>query len=198
VAWTGKFTASFYDEWDTNGFQKLITDYSLSRTKKTRDLSKGQRVKLSLALALSHNPDLAILDEPTAGLDPIVRREVLEKLRRFTQNEERSVIISSHITDDIARIADYLAFMVKGEIVLFTSKDELQADWKKIHYKPGALPDSISSGLKQSKEHMFGRSGITNRFPEVRSLLFSGLEKGEIKVENASLDEILISLAKGV
>ena len=101
VAWTGNFVSAFYDDWDTNVFQSLLTGFEISRTKKTRELSKGMKVRFSLALALSHNPDLLILDEPTAGLDPVIRREVLELLRKKSKNDGKSVIISSHITDDM-------------------------------------------------------------------------------------------------
>jgi len=81
VAWTGRFVSQYYREWDENRFGKLLNEFQISRTKKVRELSKGMRVKLSLAIALSHNPELVILDEPTAGLDPVVRRELLETLR---------------------------------------------------------------------------------------------------------------------
>jgi ABC-2 type transport system ATP-binding protein len=89
VAWTGKFVSGFFDNWDTNMFQKLLTDFAISRTKKTKELSKGMKVKLSLAIALSHNPELMILDEPTAGLDPVVRRDVLELLRTFPEDDKK-------------------------------------------------------------------------------------------------------------
>ena len=197
VNWMGKYVASFYERWDTNMFQRLLTDFAISRTKKIAELSKGQTVKLALSLALSHNPDLAILDEPTAGLDPIVRRDILKILKQFTENGEKSVIISSHITDDIARTADYILYMIKGGVALCGSKDDLLADWKWIHFKKGALPESTISTLHKVKEHMFGSEGLTDRFLSLKTDLEKGLEAKEIKVENASLDDILIALADG-
>ena len=197
VAWTGKFVSGFFDNWETNTFQKLLTDFSISRTKKTKELSKGTKVKLSLAIALSHNPELMILDEPTAGLDPVIRREVLELLRTFPENGNRSVIISSHITDDITRIADYVAFLVEGKIALFEPKDELLSKWKRIHYKDGALEDRIVNSLTSRKAHMFGNSGITNDYPALKEELSEGLAREEIKVENVDLDDVLIALVKG-
>jgi len=197
VAWTGKFVSGFYKDWDTNRFQRLLTEFDISRTKRTRELSKGMKVKLSLALAFGHNPDLMILDEPTAGLDPIIRRELLEILRSFPENGDKSVLISSHITDDIARIADFVAFLVEGRLVLTEAKDELLSRWKRIHYKKGALSESIIQKLTLRKDHMFGSSGVTDDFFRLREALSEGMAREEIKVENVDLDEILISLVKG-
>jgi ABC-2 type transport system ATP-binding protein len=197
VGWTGKFVSGFFDNWDTNTFQKLLTDFAISRTKKTKDLSKGTKVKLSLAIALSHDPDLMILDEPTAGLDPVIRREVLELLRTFPEDGKKSVIISSHITDDISRIADYVAFLVEGKIALSEPKDELLSRWKRIHYKDGAIEDRIVNLLTCRKAHVFGNSGVTSDYLAIKEALADGVVREEIKVENVNLDDVLIALAKG-
>jgi ABC-2 type transport system ATP-binding protein len=197
VAWTGKFVSAFFDDWDTNTFQGLLTSFGISRTKKTRELSKGMKVRFSLALALSHNPELLILDEPTAGLDPVIRREVLELLRKKSKNEGKSVIISSHITDDIMRTADLVAFLIGGKIVLMSEKDELLANWKRIHYKKGTLDSEIANSLTRQTDHAFGSSGITNRYLEIKDSLVQGITEGVIKIENVNLDDILISLVKG-
>jgi ABC-2 type transport system ATP-binding protein len=197
VAWTGKFVSGFFDNWDTNMFQKLLTDFAISRTKKTKELSKGMKVKLSLAIALSHNPELMILDEPTAGLDPVVRRDVLELLRTFPEDDKKSVIISSHITDDITRIADYVAFLIEGKIALSEPKDELLSKWKRIHYKDGALEDRIVETLRSRKAHMFGNSGVTNDYPALKEIIAEGVAREEIKVENVDLDDVLIAFVKG-
>jgi len=197
VAWTGKFVSAFYDNWDTNSFQSLLTNFEISRTKKTRELSKGMKVRFSLALALSHNPELLILDEPTAGLDPVIRREVLELLQKKSKNEGKSVIISSHITDDIMRTADLVAFLIEGKIVLASEKDELLSNWKRIHYKKGALDSEIVNSLTRRKDHAFGSSGVTDRYLEIKDSLVQGITEGVVKIENVNLDDILISLVKG-
>jgi ABC-2 type transport system ATP-binding protein len=197
VAWTGNFVSSFYSDWDTNSFQNLLTNFQISRTKKARELSKGMKVRFSLALALSHNPQLLILDEPTAGLDPVIRREVLELLRKKSKNEGKSVIISSHITDDIMRTADLVAFLVEGKIILSSEKDELLSNWKRIHFKKGALNSDIVNTLTRQKDHAFGSSGVTDRYLEIKDALVKGITEGVIKVESINLDDILISLVKG-
>jgi ABC-2 type transport system ATP-binding protein len=198
VAWTGKFVSTFYDNWETNAFQSLLTNFEISRTKKTRELSKGMKVRLSLALALSHQPELLILDEPTAGLDPVIRREVLELLRKKSKNEDKSVIISSHITDDIMRTADLVAFLIEGKIALVSEKDELLSNWKRIHYKKGVLDTDIVKSLTRRKDHAFGSSGVTDRYLEIKDSLAQGITEETVKIENVNLDDILISLVKGV
>ena len=193
----GAWVAGFYDAWDTNLYQQLLGDFEISRTKKTRQLSKGMKVKLALALAMSHQPDMMILDEPTAGLDPVVRRDVLERLRNFSKSRGKSVIISSHITDDITRIADRIVFLIDGRIALADNKDDLLTKWKRIHYQEGALGDGIASTLKCRKKQVFGSSGITADFPALRDRIQNGLDRETIKVENINLDDILIAHVKG-
>ncbi|MFA9452385.1 MAG: ABC transporter ATP-binding protein [Candidatus Aminicenantaceae bacterium] len=197
VSWTGGWISRFYRNWDLNLFEKMLTDFGISRTKKTGQLSKGMRVKLSLALALSHRPELLILDEPTAGLDPVVRRDVLERLRHLSKDQGLSVLISSHITDDIARIADLIVFLIDGRVTLAESKDDLLAKWKRIHFQEEALEEGLASSLKCRKTQVFGSSGITDNYPSLKQRLVAGLDSQAIKVENLNLDDILIACVKG-
>ena len=155
------------------------------------------KVRFALTLALAHHPELLILDEPTAGLDPVIRREVLELLRKKSKSEGKSVIISSHITDDIMRTADLVAFLIRGKIVLTSEKDELLANWKRIHFKKGALDSAIVNSLTVQTEHAFGSSGITDRYLDIKDSLVQGITEGVVKIENVNLDDILISLVKG-
>jgi len=196
VAWTGKFVSQYYTDWNENYFKKLLSDFNLSPTKKTKELSKGMKVKLSLALALAHNPELIILDEPTAGLDPVVRRELLDLLIDIVKIEKKSVIISSHITDDIARIADFVAFMIDGKIRIFRDKDELLSSWKKIHFKENAIGVDVKSELFNLSESAFASTGITRDFSLIENKIGKGLANGDIKIENVDLDDILISFVR--
>jgi len=197
VAWTGKFVSQYYIKWDENQFGKLLNDFQISRTKKVKELSKGMRVKLALAIALSHDAELIILDEPTSGLDPVVRREVLDILMNVTSDENKSVIISSHITEDITRIADYITFMINGRIHLTIEKDDLLSNWKKIHFKKDSLDQDIVRTFSNVNEGMFGSSGITNNYLQIKEKLSAAIEKEDIKIENVGLDDILISFVKG-
>ena len=116
---------NIYKNWDDDTFFDYLKQFSLPRQKTIKDLSKGMKMKLSIAAALSHNPDLLILDEPTSGLDPIIRSEILDIFLDFIQDEEKSILFSTHITSDLDKIADYITFIHKGEIVLSKEKDGL-------------------------------------------------------------------------
>jgi ABC-2 type transport system ATP-binding protein len=195
--WTGEFVSHFYDKWDKERYRGLLEQFEIPPAKRIRKFSKGMKVKLSLAIALSHDPELIMLDEPTSGLDPIVRREVVDFLKAFTKKNDKTVILSSHITDDISRIADYITYMINGRIVMTESKDALLSDWKKIHFTPEKLERSVIDKLENVESHMFGSSGLTRDYPAIQEALAPGLASGDIKVESVGLDDILIALVKG-
>jgi len=197
IKWTEKFVSGFYDRWDPHMFRDFVEKFKLPINKKIKNFSKGMKLKLSFAVALSHNPELLILDEPTSGLDPVIRREILDLLTELRQKEELSVFLSSHITDDLYRISDHISYMVDGKIIIDEVKDELLARWKKINYKPGSLPAGVEQGLMNVEKQLFGSSGITNKYSEIAELLTEGIKKGDIKIENVNLDDILISLVNG-
>lgn len=114
-----------YQNWDETLFFKYLEKFKLPKNKISKDYSNGMIMKLKIATALSHHPKLLILDEPTSGLDPVARNEILEIFQEFIQDEEHSILVSSHITSDLEHIADYIIFISNGEIVLNKTKDEL-------------------------------------------------------------------------
>jgi len=115
--WTVGFVSRLYPSWNEARFRSLARKYDIDVSKKIETLSKGTRAKLSMALALAHEPELLILDEPTSGLDPVVRREFLQDLMEFVQDGRRSVLFSTHITSDLERVADCITFLVDGMVV---------------------------------------------------------------------------------
>jgi ABC-2 type transport system ATP-binding protein len=121
--------APFYERWDQRKFLDLAGEFDLPLGKKWKTLSQGMKAKFSLALALCHDADLILLDEPTSGLDPVFRRELLERLSAIIQDERRSVLFSTHITSDLERIADYITFLRRGELVFCAQKDEVLERW---------------------------------------------------------------------
>ncbi|MBO5477258.1 MAG: ABC transporter ATP-binding protein [Clostridia bacterium] len=114
-----------YKKWDEDLFYKYLEDFSIPKNQKIKILSKGMRKKLEIATALSHKPKLLILDEPTSGLDPVVRNEILDIFMNFIQDEEHSIILSTHITSDLEHIADKIIFIDNGKIVFDKYRDEL-------------------------------------------------------------------------
>ena len=118
-----------YKNWDSKLYFKYLTDFALPRNKAIKTLSKGMRKKLEIATAISHHPQLLILDEPTAGLDPVARNEVIDLFQSFIQNEECSIFLSSHITTDLEHIADYITFINNGNIILSKTREELLEDY---------------------------------------------------------------------
>lgn len=123
-----KIMKNFYTKWDEKEFFKLCEKFDLPLTKKIKEYSRGMKMKISIAAALSHNARLLILDEPTSGLDPVVRDEILDIFYDFISDENRTIIISSHIVSDLEKICDYIAFMHKGKMILFEEKDTLLGD----------------------------------------------------------------------
>lgn len=114
-----------YKTWDKRMFHKYLDDFSLPLNKQIKTFSKGMRKKLEIATALAHHPKLLILDEPMSGLDPIARSEIVDIFRDFIQDEECSILLSSHITTDLEHIADYITFINQGEVVLSKTCEEL-------------------------------------------------------------------------
>ena len=196
VSWTGRFVSQYFEKWDQEMFERLLGEFQIDPSQKVGKLSKGMKVKLSFAIAFSHHPELMILDEPTAGLDPVIRREMLDRLLAFRDEKDGSVFISSHITDDIVRIADHVAFIVDGKIAIHAEKDEILSDWKRLHFKPGAIEGEIVTGLRCVEAHAFGSTGVTNRYRELEGRISAAVGAGDVKVENVSLDDVLIAFVK--
>ena len=124
-----KIMSCIFSNWDEKQFFIYLKKFKLPEKKIVKEFSRGMKMKLSIAAALSHQPKLLILDEATSGLDPIVRNEILDILLEFIQDEEKAVLISSHITSDLERISDYITFIHNGEIVFSEAKDELMEQY---------------------------------------------------------------------
>ncbi len=116
---------NIYRTWDAKKFRDYMDRFEIPMNKKIKDLSKGMKMKLSIAAALSHDSRLLILDEATSGLDPVVRSEILDIFREFIEDEQHTIFLSSHITSDIEKIADYVMLIHKGRLLFTEDKDEL-------------------------------------------------------------------------
>lgn len=177
-----------YKQWDVENFLHYVNLFSLPVKENIQGFSRGMSMKLSIAVALSHDAKLLILDEATAGLDPVAREEVLELLLDYVQEQERAIFLSSHITSDIEKIADELIFIKKGTIILHVTKNELLEKYVIVVCKP--------SEYEQINE----QSVVTYRKQgEVMEVLVS--DKGNLpssmQTKDASVDDISLLLMKG-
>lgn len=120
-----KIMRFIYKNWDDALFDHYINRFNLPTNKRFKDFSKGMKMKLSIATAFAHHPDLLILDEATSGLDPVVRNEILDLFQEFIEDENHSILMSSHITSDLDRIADYITFIHNGKLLFSEPKDDL-------------------------------------------------------------------------
>lgn len=134
-----------YKTWDQELFDKYLVDFNIPNSKKIKELSKGMRKKLELAVAFSHHPKLLILDEPTSGLDPVVRAEILDIFLKFISDDEHTILFSTHITIDLENIADHIIFIDEGNILLNKTRDEILDNY-------GILKCDIDSFEKINKE----------------------------------------------
>ncbi len=122
-----------YRNWDRAQYWALIQKFQLPHNQRISTFSKGMKVKMNFAIALAHQPKLLLLDEATSGLDPVMRDDVLDLLLEFVQNEENSVLFSSHITSDLSKIADYIAFLHEGKLLFYKAKDDLIYNYGLVH-----------------------------------------------------------------
>jgi len=155
-----KMVSPFYKTFDDEKFYELMKRFDLDINKKLSAYSKGMQMKFGVVMALSHNPELIILDEPTAGLDPIARAEVIDLLLELMQNEKRSILFSTHITSDLEKIADYITMIDNGKIVFSKGKDELLDSYMLAQIEKDSITNEIKSNLIGLKETTFGYQGL--------------------------------------
>lgn len=163
--WTVKkvenLIAPFYSQWDHDLFMSYLTRFGLSYRQKIRDFSTGMKMKLSLAIALSHHAELYIFDEPTAGLDPVVRNEVLDIMQEELLDEQKSVLFSTHIISDLERIADYIVHLQDGHIIINESKEALLETHRLVRGDVADLDDELRKLLIHCVEKDGVYSGMT-------------------------------------
>ena len=121
-----------FKTWDKGLYRDYLDKFGLSGAKNIKELSRGMRMKLSLAAALAHRPRLLLLDEATAGLDPVVRDEILDEFLAFVSDEDHAILISSHITSDLEKVADYIAYLHQGKLLLCDEKDRLLESYGRL------------------------------------------------------------------
>lgn len=180
--------------WSHDRARKLVERFALPLDKPVNKLSRGNRTKLALVAALAHGPRLLLLDEPTAGLDPVVRAEVLDVLWEITEDGGHAVLYSTHVLSDISRLADELAFLRDGELVLRTGRDELSERWRRISFR---LPneDIELEGAVEHRQVRAEHQVITRDAPATLQQL-TDLGAEAVEVSRMSVDEIAVQILK--
>jgi len=156
----GRVMADVFTRWDAKTYGELLERFALPENKKFKEFSRGMKMKLGLAVALSHEAKLLILDEATSGLDPVVRDEVVSILSEFTRDENHSILISSHIVSDLEKLCDYVAFLHKGKLLLCEEKDMLLSEYGILHCRPEELPET---GVLHKKLSPYSAEAIVRR-----------------------------------
>ncbi|MCM1008353.1 MAG: ABC transporter ATP-binding protein [Ruminococcus flavefaciens] len=152
-----------FTNWNSDIFYNYIKKFNLPDKKTFKTFSKGMKMKLGIAVALSHDAKLLILDEPTSGLDPLVRDEIIDIFNDFTRDETHSILISSHIVSDLEKICDYITFIHKGKITLCEEKDILLEKYGFINTSEEVLAELDKSAIKGKKLHKFGTEAVIVR-----------------------------------
>jgi len=182
----------FYSQWNRKQFLGLLDRFGLPHKKRFSSLSKGMKTKFSLALALSHDADLIIMDEPTTGLDPLFRREFLEMLGEIMQSEEKSVLFSTHITSDLDRVADYVVSIEDGELHCSLWKDEIQEKWGIVKAREDFITSDNKHFFRGWRKYQHGWEALTSDVPTVRKLLSS-----EVLIDKPTLEDLIFFMHKG-
>ncbi len=159
----GKIMKHTFQHWNEQEYNHLLNKLSLPTNKPFKDFSRGMKMKLAIAISMSHDSKLLLLDEATSGLDPVVRDEVVEMLHEFTRDENHSILISSHIVSDLEKLCDYIAFLHKGKLLLFEEKDLLLSEYGMIHCTTEQLHKFDVSAIKYKKESAYGIEAIVHR-----------------------------------
>ena len=174
----GKIMANTFRNWEQAVYDSLLGKLAVPPEKPFKDFSKGMKMKLGIAIALSHRPKLLILDEATSGLDPVVRDEVLDLFSEFTREESHAVLISSHIVSDLEKICDYIAFLHRGKLLLCEEKDALKEKYGILRCSKDQLPALPPEAVIGRKETAYGVEAIA-----ARDAVPAGLSLSPIDIE---------------
>ncbi len=189
------YTAAFYPSWDPVYAESLRRDFDLDPMANIKTLSRGQRARTGLLLALAHRPDLLILDEPSSGLDPVVRRDILGAIIRTIADEGRTVLFSSHLLDEVERVADHIAILHHGRIQLSAPMDRVLLDHKRVQFRLPVEVDKFPTNGIWLQTEGFGRdwSVVTVASTEAIHEATTGMGAMIQSIEPISLEDIFLA-----
>lgn len=180
-----------YKQWDNGLFLDYFKRFHLPEKKKIKTYSRGMTMKLAIAAALAHHPKLLILDEATSGLDPVMREEILEVFLEFIEEEEHSILLSSHITSDLEKIADYITFIHEGRIILTASKNELAYEYGIMRCKESQFKEMDKEDVVVYRKRDFQTDVLTADAKKAER------KYRDVVIDRVSIDEIMVMLVKG-
>ena len=183
----GKVMKYTFQNWNDEEYVRLLKKFSLPDKKPFKEFSRGMKMKLGIAVAMSHGAKLLLLDEATSGLDPVVRDEVVEMLSEFTRDENHSILISSHIVSDLEKLCDYVAFLHEGRLLLCEEKDVLLAEYGIVHCTQEQLRELDTAAIRSKKESPYGIEAMV-----LRSAVPAGM-----KISPISIEELFVFMVKG-
>lgn len=176
-----------YRRWDSAQFFGFLDRFGIDRTKKIKDYSKGMRMKINIAAAMSHGAELLLMDEPTSGLDPVVRDEVLDLFYDFMQDEGHAILLSSHITSDLDKIADYITFIHGGRVALSEPRDALLDTYGVLRCTADQLAALDPAAVRGKRVGAFGCEALVRR---------DGVPQGW-PVEPVNIEQVMLFLTRG-
>lgn len=180
-----------FKNWDRALYRDYLDKFGLSGTKNIKELSRGMRMKLSLAAALAHRPRLLLLDEATAGLDPVVRDEILDEFLAFVSDEDHAILISSHITSDLEKVADYIAYLHQGKLLLCDEKDRLLDSYGRLVCARADLEQVDRGYVVSTRKSQFSTEALIRHRGDFQRLY------PRLTVEPVTLDELMVFIVKG-
>ncbi len=188
----GNISGAAYKQWDSSLYHNYLQRFQLPADKEIKNFSKGMKTKLCIAAALSHDPKLLILDEATSGLDPVIRDDILDVFLEFVQDENHSILMSSHISSDLEKIADYITFIHQGKVLFCKSKDELRYRYGIIHCKTEVFHTIDPSEILAFRKDDYQWNVLTSDKERARRKYKNAV------IDDASIDDILLLYVKGV
>lgn len=182
---------AIYSNWEEQKFYELLEKFSLPKNKKIKKFSKGMKMKLSISVALSHKAQLLILDEATSGLDPVVRDDILDILLDFVQEENNSILMSSHITSDLEKIADYIIFIHKGKVIFEETKDNLIYNYGIMKCKLKEFNDIEKKDIIRYRKMDYGYEILIKNKKELEK------KYPNVIMDNIKIEDIMLMYVKG-
>ena len=180
-----------YTNWDNELFKKYLNDFRLLPNQKIKSYSRGMTMKLAVAAALSHHPQLLILDEATSGLDPIMRDDMLDVFLEFVQDENHSILLSSHITSDLEKISDYITFIHNGKLIMAASKNDLVYNFAVMRCKESQFLELDPGDILAYRKRDYQIDVLVSNGKEIQRKYRNAV------IDHVSIDEIMLLLVKG-